>query len=625
MLTATSVSDPTASSSATITIVGIPRNLAVTLSPLRGGLTLSQTLKFTASVLNDSSQQGVAWSASAGTFTSVTPMSALYHPPAQPGVFTVTATSNLDVTRSASAAIAVTDLSGVTTYHNDLARDGVNSQEYALTPSNVRGATFAKLFSCATDAPVYTQTLWVANLPIAGGVHNVIFAGTSHDTVYAFDADAAPCVTYWSRNLIPSGQTWPTASDMGSQDIQPDVGIVGTPVIDPVTRILYVVTKTKTKGTGARGPGECHQHVHALNLVDGSETSSGPIALTSSITIPGTGGGSNGTRVPFDPFHENQRPGLALLNNTLYIAWGSHTDQQPWHGWIIGLDKSNLAAPPTLFNATPNGMGAGIWMAGGAPTVDSANNLYVITGNGDYNGITEFGDSFLKLNSALALRDWFTPSDQAILDAGNADLGSGGSAVLADLPSAPVKHLLIGGGKIGSGNAGEIYVLNRDAMGHLEGAGTPIVQKFPLLRHIYATPAFWNNTLFIAGQNGPLSAYALDATAGLFNPTPTSRSSDLFPERGATPSISSNQNSSGIAWAIDTSQYGGISPLGTGPAVLHAYDATNLGRELWNSAQAAGGRDQAGNAVKFIVPTIANGKVYIGTTSEIDVYGLLPD
>ena len=622
-LTATSISDSRVTASATIAIFGIPGDLSVKLSPKRGGLTLSQTLKFTASVQSDPLQRGVTWSASAGTLTNITPTSAVYHAPALEGVYTITATSVLDVTKSASTSIGVTALPGVTTYHNDLARAGANSQELALNTSNVQSSTFGKLFSCSVDAPAYTQPLWVANFSIAGGTHNLVFATSSHNTVYAFDADASPCRTYWSKNLVLSGETWLTYLDAGSNDILPDVGIVGTPVIDPATNILYVVTKTKTIGTNGRSPGDCHQRLHALNLVDGSETSGGPIELTSSITFPGSGDGSNGTSVPFDPFHELQRPGLALVNDTLYVAFGSVGDQKPWHGWLIGFDKSNLSAPPLLFNTTPNGEGAGIWMSGGAPAADSGNRLFVITGNGDYDGSTEFGDSFVKLDASLALVDWFTPSDQAILNTSNADLGAGGAAVLADLPSAPVKHILIGGGKSGSGSAGELYVLNRDAMGHLEGAGTPIVQKFPVLRSVFATPAFWNSTLFIAGANGALQAYALNTTTGLFNPTPISQSAALYAGKGATPSVSSHGSSHGIVWALDTGHYGTPSNLGSGPAVLHAYDAANLNRELWNSTQAA--RDQAGNAVKFTVPTIANGKVYIGTRSEIDVYGLLPN
>ena len=625
-LTATSVTDRKSSASAAITVLAISNDIAVTISPQRGGITTSQPLRFSATVQNDPTNLGVTWTASSGTFSNVTPTSATYHPPSNPGVYVITATSVLNTAKSASSTIGVTSLSGVTTYHNDGTRAGVNSQEFALTPANVRSSTFAKLFSCPVDAPIYTQTLWVPNLSIAGGTHNVIFTATSYDTVYAFDADANPCVTYWSKNLVPSGETWPNTTDMGGDDIWPVTGIVGTPVIDPATNILYVVTKTKTTGTDARGPGECHQRLHALHLSDGTEAANGPLPLTSSITVPGTGDGSNGTAVPFDPFHENQRPGLALAGNTIYVAWSSYIDQKPWHGWIIGFNKSDLRAAPILFNATPNGYGGGIWMAGAAPSIDSNNNLYVITSNGDYNGAGEFSDSFVKLNPNLVVQDWFTPQDQALMESGNGDLGAGGAAVLADLPNAPIKHLLIGGGKIGSGQAGELYVSNRDAMGHLEGSGgPPLVQKFPLMRHIFATPAFWNNTLYIAGKSGPLNAYALDPSTALFNTTPVSQSAALFNGRGATPSVSSKGNSHGIVWAVDASQYGASSPYGVGPAVLHAFDARDLARELWNSAQAAGNRDQAGNAVKFTLPTIANGKVYIGSFSEIDVYGLLPN
>jgi hypothetical protein len=389
-----------------------------------------------------------------------------------------------------------------------------------------------------------------------------------------------------------------------------------------------MVTKTKNSGTNGRAPGTCHQRLHALSLIDGSETANGPLELAASfISVPGSGDGSKAGVLPFIPFSENQRPGLALAKDTVYVSWASHSDAKPWHGWIVGFNKSNLHSAPLLFNATPNGEGAGIWMSGGAPSLDSSNNMYVITGNGSFDGITEFGDSFLKLNPSLALQDWFSPSNMVNNNGANNDLGAGGAAVIADLPSAPVKHVLIGGGKSGDNNAlGQIFVLNRDAMGHLEGTGSPVVQKFTLGHQIFATPAFWNNTLYIAGLGGPLTAFALNSSTGLFNPIPVSTSSEKFPERGATPSVSSSGTSHGIVWAADTSMWGGLH-YGTGPAILHAYDATNLSHEIWNSTQAQtpANRDQAGNAVKFTVPTIANGKVYIGTTTEIDVYGLLPD
>jgi uncharacterized protein YjdB len=617
-LMATSVVDNSVSATSSITIFAIPSNLSVTLTPERGGLTVSQTLHFTATVKNDPSNQGVTWTSSAGTFTHMSSASATYQAPATAGVYKITAASVIDPLKTASATIGVTDLTGITTYHDNAARDGVNSHEYALTPGNVHASSFGKLFSCTVDAPVYAQPLWVANLSIHGGVHNVLFAATVYNTVYAFDADANPCVTYWSKHLIPSGETWVSAADLGSSDIQPGVGIVGTPVIDTTSNTLYLLARTENQGTQCRPAANCHQRLHALRLSDGSETSAGPVEISDSITVPGSGNGSNGTTLPFDPLRENQRPSLALVDGLVFVAWGSHTDQSPWHGWLMGFNKSNLQAAPVVYNTSPNGEGGGIWMGGAAPSVDSANNLYVITGNGDYDGNTEFGDTFLKLSAKLSLLDWMTPSDESIMQTSNGDFGAGGAAVLADLPSGPVRHLIIGGGKTGSGYEGELYVLNRDAMGHLEGSGSPIVQKFPVNNEVYATSAFWNNTIFIAGQGGPLLAFSLDSSTAQFTTTPSSRSSVIFHERGATTSISSNSGSHAIAWALDIS----TSP---GPAILHAFDATNLGKELWNSGQASGNQDQAGGGVKFSVPTVANGKVYIGTVSEIDVYGLLPE
>ena len=619
-LTATSVSDSTISATATITVFQRSGTISVNIHPKRAGLTLSQTLTVTADVLNDPSSQGVTWTSSGGTFTNVTPTSALYHAPNSPGVYTVTATSAADVTRSSSATIGVTDLAGVTTYHNNLARDGVNNQEYALTLSNVNTATFGKLFSCPVDADVYAQPLWVAGLMINGQKHNVVFAATSHNTVYAFDADISPCVTYWTKQLIPMGETWLNYMDVQNHDIKPDLGILGTPVIDLATSTMYLVTKTKNQGTLCAPEANCHQRIHALSLIDGSERFSGPVDITSSITVPGKGHGGNGTRVPFDVLRENQRCGLALLNNVVYVVWASHADWRPYHGWVMGFNKSNLLAAPVAYNTTSDREGGGIWMSGGAPAVDSDNNLYVISGNGDfYTGARDLPDSFIKLGTTggISVLDWFTRAEQPSLTGINQDLGSGGAAVLADLPSSPVRHLVIGGGKSGSGNDGEIYVLNRDAMGHLEGTGAPIVQKFPLGRSIYATPVFWENKLFLAGLGSPLVSFILDPATSQFNPTPSSSSLNSFGFPGSTPSLSANGSSQGIVWALNNDRFSNPAPT-----ILHAYDANDLSKELW---KAWTNPDQTGNAVKFTVPTVANGKVYVGTTSEIGVYGLLPD
>ncbi|HXM96826.1 MAG TPA: hypothetical protein VOA64_21625 [Candidatus Dormibacteraeota bacterium] len=616
-LSAASAADSTKTVAATITVTAvIPTNITVSISPLRGGLTVSQTLDFTANVANDVGNAGVKWSTTGGTFSGQNTTSATLVAPNAAGVFTITATSLVDSSKSASAQIGVTDLAGVTTYHNDLARDGVNAKEYALTPANVSTA-FGKLFSCAVDGALYARPLWVANLNISGGNHNVIFAASSRDTVYAFDADASPCVTYWNKPLLGSGETWLSSTDVGTDHIAPDIGIVGTPTIDLATNTLYVVSKSKNYGGSCSPSSNCHQRLHALSLADGSEKFSSPVDITAAITVPGTGDGSSGGMVPFESRRENQRPGLALVNGIVYVSWASHGDNGPYHGWVIGFDKTTLSISSVL-NVSPNGRQGGIWMSGGAPAADNNNNLYVITGNGDYDGTKDFGDTFLKLSTAggLAVADWFTPFDAAALDVQDLDVGSGAAVVIVDLPNAPVgkQHLLVGGGKAGSGNSGQIYVLNRDSMGKQRtGSNAQIVQEFPLGASIFGSAAFWQNTMYIAGNGGPLRAFALNGNTGTFNTASTSQSSAFFGFPGLTPSVSANGSSSGIVWVLDNGQYNRSA------AVLRAYDATNLATELWNSSSSAG------VAVKFTVPTVANGKVYVGTRNEVSVYGLKPN
>ncbi|MGH9743748.1 MAG: hypothetical protein ACRD51_15500, partial [Candidatus Acidiferrum sp.] len=341
--------------------------------------------------------------------------------------------------------------------------------------------------------------------------------------------------------------------------------------------------------------------------------------------------------VPFCPLRENQRPGLALVGGSVYVAWASHGDVQPYHGWIMSFSASNLQTAPAVFNDSPNGRQSGIWMAGGAPAFDSSNNLYVITGNGDFdNTVSDYGDTMLKLSSALVLQDWFTPNVETTLDSSDLDLGSGGAVVLVDLPSSTAPHVLIGGGK-GTNFAGQIYVVNRDNMGQFNAISDNVVQEFSLGSGIFSTPGFWQNTLYIAGTGLSLEAFPISTTNSTLAAQPSSQSAQSFGFPGATPSISASNTTNGIVWVIDSSNYGGSDSNPTnvaGPAVLHAYNATNLGSELWNSGMGTG--NTSGNAVKFTVPTVANGKVYIGTRGndttqgsgsikgELDVYGLMP-
>ncbi|MGB6962850.1 MAG: fibronectin type III domain-containing protein [Candidatus Acidiferrum sp.] len=612
-------------------------NVSVAISPRRGGVTTSEAMPFTAVVTNDVGSEGVTWSTTGGTLTGQMATTATFSSTTA-GTFTITALSNADHTQSASATIGVTDLSGVATYHNNLSRDGTNTREFALTKSNVTAGSFGKLFSCAVDGEVYAQPLWVPNLAINGGTHNVIFAATQNDSVYAFDADAKPCVQYWKKSFLGTGVTPVPPSDTGEpSDINTMIGITGTPVVDTVGMTLYVVAKTKEGSS-------YHQRLHALNLSNGSDRVTA-LDITDAITVPGisdTGDSSAGCtstpgNVPFCPLRENQRPGLALANGLVYVAWASHGDVPNYHGWVMSFNPSTLAVQ-NVYNVSPNATGnsgreSGIWMSGGAPAVDASGNLYVLTGNGTFDADSttapndDYGDSFLRLSSSLSVLDWFTPTDESNLEANDLDLGSGGAVVLVDLPAtSPVQHLMVGGGK-GSGFAGEVYVLNRDSMGHFNSSSDNVVQEFTLGSGIFSTGAFWQNTLYIAGVGLPLEAFVLNPASSQFNTTPGSQSSHSFGFPGTTPAVSSGNNASGtgIVWALDTNSTTAANASGAaGPAVLFAYDATNIGTLLFSSDTASGSANAAGNAVKFCVPTVANGKVYVGTKTEITVFGLLP-
>lgn len=346
----------------------------------------------------------------------------------------------------------------------------------------------------------------------------------------------------------------------------------------------------------------------------------------------GAGYDSSGATVAFNPLSHNQRTGLALVNGVIYVTWASHGDVDPYHGWIIGYNVSDFSQSG-IYNATADGQRGGVWMGGGAPAADATNAIYLTTGNGTFDhdsGITpnnDLGDAVLKITTSagLSLSDWFSPFNQSDLEVQDIDLGAGGIVLLPDQAAGPA-HLLATGGK-----EGILYILNRDAMGHFcsvcttTTGETAVVQNFRATNAMFSTPAFWQNGLYLGGSSDKLSLFPFDPATGRLATNPSSQSPLIFHFPGTTPSISAQGATNGIAWAIDSSAYGDPSSQGSGPQVLHAYDATNLATELWNSSQAANSRDQAGDAVKFAVPTVANGKVYIGTRSTVEVYGLLPD
>lgn len=627
--------------------------ISIAISPGRAGITIGQKLSIAATT-NDTA--GVRWSASpaGGSFApaaSASGAAVVFSAPQTAGVYTLTAQSVTNTAQSTSITVGVTDLPGVYTYHNDLARDGANTQEYALTTTSVNSSSFGKLFSCSVDGAIYAQPLWAANLSVNGATHNVVFVATQHDSLFAFDADASPCNKLWSVSLIdsahggtanespvPSGGTGALVGN-GAGDLTPEVGVTGTPVIDPKSGILYVVSKSMSPA-GAT----FYQRLHAINLATGGESPGSPLTITA--TFPG--GGDGGTSVSFNPRMENQRAGLAFVNGTVYVPWGSHEDKGPFYGWLLGYtyNGTSLTLSSTL-NAAPDGRGGGIWMSGGAPAADASGDLYVLTGNAPFNAGNsappnrDYGDSFLQLSGALSVLQYFTPTDQLSDQSYNNDFGSGGATVLAELPAGSVvRHLAVAGGKDGN-----LYLLNLDALDGLgdqhawqelsvgtEGdlnADTPGV--------IFCAPAIWNGHVYLAGALLPLAVYTFNTTTAKLSASGTaSAPTKGYGYPGTTPSVSAMGTSNGIVWALDNGLYCTSASPGCGPTVLHAYDATNLGSELWNSSMSAA--DAAGNAVKFVVPTIANGKVYVatrgnntggalGSTStagELDVYGLKP-
>jgi len=623
-------------------------NITVSVSPQRGGLTVTQTSSFTATLTNDTGNQGVTWSSNAGgSFTPPTSTSGnavTFTAPASAGVVTITATSLADSSKIASATIGVTDLAAASTYLNGNSRQGSNLQEYTLTNSsntpltNVNSTNFGKLFSCTVDAAIYAQPLWVANVSIGGAKHNVVYVATQHDTVYAFDADANPCTTLWQtgansvNSLLPSGQTWVTSGDTGCPDLQPDIGIVGTPVIDLSTNTIYLVTKSKTPGT----PNVYHQFIHALDSTTGSEKLSGPKEISASVS--GNGNGSSGGMVSFDPLANNQRSALLLENGHVIIAWGSHCDIGTYHGWVISYGASGLSQE-AAWSDSPNGVIAGIWMSGSGPAADSSGNIFLATGNGSFDANSaaspnnDYGDSIVKLSppngGTFPVASYFRsfeelPSPDLATDE---DQGSGGVLLLPDVQvNGTTKSELVQAGK-----DGHMYLLDRSGLGGFTSASNQVVEEVSgqLPGGVWGSPTYWNGNIYFGpAQDGAttgasIRAFSFNAGgAGLISNTPTSQSAKAFTFPAPTSPISSSGANNAIVWAFDNSSFGGACP--TACQVLYAYDATNLATLLYNSSQAANNRDQDGGAVKFTVPTVANGKVYAGGSNTLTVYGLLP-
>jgi hypothetical protein len=515
-----------------------------------------------------------------------------------------------------------TSRADVLTYHYDKARTGLNSQETILAPGIVNINSFGLLFSCHVDGKVDAGPLYVSGLNIPGfGVRNVLYVATEHDSLYAFDADKG--TELWQVTLLKSGEV--PSDDHGCNQISPEIGITSTPVIDRsmgTNGAIYLVAMSKDSS------GNYYQRMHALDLATGSETLNGPVTISAS--FPGAGPHSINGNLIFAPGQYAERCGLLLSNGVIYTTWTSHCDAAPYTGWMIAYDEKSLAQVKVI-NINPNGLpasrflpggsGSSFWMSGAGPAADSQGNVYAISANGPFDSALnssgfpangDYGDSMLKFSTArgLSVADYFTPANQQNDADGDVDFGSGGVLLLPDMTDASgrVRHLAIGAGKDSN-----LYVVDRDNMGKYSASSNQIYQELDgvLPRGEWATSAYFNGHVYYGPVGGALLSFSFGSAR--LGTTPSSHSSNTFRYPGTTPSVSSNGNRNGIVWAYDNSN---------GPAVLHAYDATNVATELYNSTQAANGRDSFGTGNKFITPMVANGKVYAPTTNSVGVFGL---
>jgi hypothetical protein len=618
----------------------------VSVAPKLATVTSSQKQQFTATVPGNAAAKWsvdgvVGGNSSDGTISAT----GLYTPGSIPGAHTIVATSVVSASQSGAATAAVTDLDGIYTRHTDNARTGTNLQEYALTPTLVskRGA-FGKVWSCINlDGQMYAQPLYVANLSINGGVHNVIFLATQHDSVYAIDADATNCTLYWKATFVNGTSVIPApatplfqSSNPLDWDISPEIGITGTPVVSRSQNELFVVAKTQE--TDQSSNITYHDRLHALNLATGAEVSGSPVDIAA--TYPTNAGGM----VTFTPEIQNQRPALLLTSysggNAVYIAYASYSDLGAYNGWIFAYDTASLAQIAT-WNDTPNGIKGGIWLSNGGIAVDSTGSLFLSTGNGTFDDTADvlppaapqndFGETFVKLDPAtLAVTDFYAPSQTALWSMEDEDLSASGVTVLPDNygPSGAPNML------VGSDKQGHLWLINRQAMSQYTANVDNAIQYLTMpniaacsLNCTFGTPAFYNNTVYFGMVNNPLMAFTLTGGLFAFNAntmiaTPSSTSAETYGFPGTTAVVSAAGSADGIVWVLDSSNNGTATngpPTPNGPMILRAYDASNLGTTLYSSATLAG--DAAANGVKFQEPVVANGHVYVAGQYALSVYG----
>lgn len=588
--------------------------IVVAITPTKAAVVIGQSTQFSAQVTNATDTR-VTWDVNGvpggnATVGTVSPSGAYTAPARVPSTpISVMAISNADTSKSATAAVNVQGYSGVLSWHNDGGITGQNTSETLLTTGNVNQATFKKLFSYPLDDQSFAQPLYVANVVFPGGAQrNAVYVATASNTLYAFDADGNVKTPLWQKSLMPPGAKPVDGNTTGGigGPITPNVGITGTPVIDGASGTLYAVTATQESG------GQVHR-LHAIDISTGNEKFGGPVVIHASVS--GTGSGSSNGQITFDPTVQLQRCALTLVNGVVYIAWASYQDFGSYHGWVMGYDAATLAQT-AVWNSTPNGQRGGIWMSAAPLSADSAGNLFLVVGNGTFDadsGGKDYGDTFVKLTPSgnnFTVSDYFTPFDQATLSANDIDVGSSGFTMFPDQPGS-VPHLGLSAGK-----AGKIYLLNRDNMGKFQsGSDSQIVQSIPNALGMqpndedFSTAVYYNGNAYFIGNGDVIKQFQLQN--GLLSTSPFAKGTHVYGYPGANMSVSSNGSSNGIVWVIEAS----------GVNVLHAYDASDVSKELYNSSQ-AGSRDQFGAAIRFTVPTVVNGKVFVAGQTQLAVFGL---
>jgi hypothetical protein len=606
------------SNAATLTVTPAPVAPSITTQPANQTVTVGQTATFsvvaagTAPLTYQWQKNNVNISnATASSYT--TPATVLGDSGAK---FRVIVTNSVTSVPSNAATLTVNQIvtssgTDVTTYHNDIGRTGQNTTETVLTQANVNSATFGLLRNLAVDGGVDAEPLYLSQLSIAGVAHNVVFIMTEHDSAYAFDADSG--AQLWKVSLLGSGES--PSDDRGCGQVSPEIGITSTPVIDRTAGahgILYAVAMSKNGGT-------YFQRLHALDITTGGELLGGPVTVQA--TYPGTGDNSSGGTVVFDPKQYKDRAALLLLNGVVYTSWASHCDYSPYTAWIMGYNQTTLAQT-SVFDLTPNGNEGSIWQSGGGLAADAQGNIYALIANGtfdttlDANGFPskqDYGNGFVKVSTTggtLKVADYFNMSNTVSESGSDADLGSGGAMVLPDgnYGTAGTLNLAVGAGKDGN-----LYVVNRNNMGKWNANTNNVYQELQgaVPNGVWGVPAYFNNTLYYCDVNATLKSFSI--SSGKLSTTPVQTGAS-FTYPGVLPSVSANGTSNGIVWGIEN----------TGTAVLHAFAANDLTQELYNSNQAAKGRDHFGSGNKFITPMIADGKVFAATTNSVAVFGLLP-